>query len=48
MFTVKSIRDFLQDLPDNKVIYISVNGVIKDINYIDNNNNEIIFVSEEE
>jgi len=48
MFTVKSIKDFLQDLPDDKVIYISINGNIKDINYIDNDNDEIIFVSKEE
>ncbi len=45
MFTVKSIRDFLQDLPDDKPVMISYNQDMVEISYIDNDNEQVIMTN---
>lgn len=42
MFNAESIANFLNELPKDKPVFISVNGLLYDIGFIDNNNDEII------
>lgn len=46
MFTVKAIRDFLQDLPDDKPVMISYNKDVVEISYIDNDNEQVVMINE--